>query len=221
MSDRELIYVGDPMCSWCWGMSPVLAAAPERFEMPLRVVVGGLRTGTARIPLGDRSKQTIAHHWHRVEEVTGQPFDHSFFDRDDFVYDTELSCRAVVAARDLDPAAAFPYFERLQRAFYAENIDITSAEALADLAVEEGLEAAAFVSRLESPAIHDQTQADFSEARQLGVTGYPSLLLTDHMQVYPLSFGYAPMEQIEALLGGWIGQLDAADAEACDIDGLC
>ena len=41
-SDLEFIYVGDPMCSWCWGFAPVLERMTEVYEIPIRVVVGGI-----------------------------------------------------------------------------------------------------------------------------------------------------------------------------------
>ena len=47
MSAR-LIYVMDPMCSWCWGFAPVAAALIAQAHeagVPTHLVVGGLRTG--------------------------------------------------------------------------------------------------------------------------------------------------------------------------------
>ncbi len=31
MPHPHLVYVADPMCSWCWGFSPVIDAIRERF----------------------------------------------------------------------------------------------------------------------------------------------------------------------------------------------
>ena len=47
MADKRLVYFADPMCSWCYGFSPVIGAIAERFEgrMPLDLVMGGLRAG--------------------------------------------------------------------------------------------------------------------------------------------------------------------------------
>ena len=42
-----------------------------------------------------------------------------------WVYDTELPCSAVVTVRNLNEKATLPFFARLQRAFYAERVDIT------------------------------------------------------------------------------------------------
>ena len=48
LAGATLHYVGDPMCSWCWGMSPVMAETARwcRAEgLGFRIVMGGLRAG--------------------------------------------------------------------------------------------------------------------------------------------------------------------------------
>jgi putative protein-disulfide isomerase len=32
MSEHRFVYFADPVCSWCYGFSPVIAALAERFE---------------------------------------------------------------------------------------------------------------------------------------------------------------------------------------------
>ena len=32
MSGHQFVYFADPMCSWCYGFAPVIAALAERFE---------------------------------------------------------------------------------------------------------------------------------------------------------------------------------------------
>ena len=51
MAEKRLVYLADPMCSWCYGFSPVIAAIAERFEdrMPLQLVMGGLRASAQLI----------------------------------------------------------------------------------------------------------------------------------------------------------------------------
>ena len=63
MSERNLIYVADPMCSWRWGFSPVIDAIRRRFgdALPIRLIMGGLRPGTTK-PLDDAGKRTIREH---------------------------------------------------------------------------------------------------------------------------------------------------------------
>src|SRR3712207_8936900 len=51
-------------------------------------------------------------HWEHVAELTGQPFEFAFFDRQGFVYDTEPACRAVATVREQRPELALPYLHR-------------------------------------------------------------------------------------------------------------
>ena len=96
----KLIYVADPMCSWCWGFSPVIAELARRYntEAGMHVIAGGLRPGATQA-MDAAHKTTVREHWQHVEERTGQPFDYTFFERDGFVYDTEPACRALVTVR--------------------------------------------------------------------------------------------------------------------------
>ena len=49
-SERHLLYFADPMCSWCYGFSPVISALADEFQdrLSLRVVMGGLRAGNTQ-----------------------------------------------------------------------------------------------------------------------------------------------------------------------------
>ncbi len=63
MSAR-LIYVMDPMCSWCWGFAPVAAALIAQAReagVVTRVVPGGLRTGGSA--LDSSTRKYILEHW--------------------------------------------------------------------------------------------------------------------------------------------------------------
>src|SRR3546814_11607747 len=76
MSTPHLIYFADPMCSWCYGFSPVLDEIRHAFgrALPVRVVMGGLRPGT-ETPMTEAAKLELAGHWTHVHEATGLPFD--------------------------------------------------------------------------------------------------------------------------------------------------
>ena len=100
MADKHFVYFADPMCSWCYGFSPVITTLAERFSgrLPVRLVMGGLRAGNTR-PMRPQDKDYIRGAWTRVGEASGQPFDFAFFEREGFIYDTEPACRAVVTMR--------------------------------------------------------------------------------------------------------------------------
>jgi putative protein-disulfide isomerase len=221
--DLEFVYVGDPMCSWCWGFAPVLEQLEADYDIAMRTVVGGLRPGASAQPLDDGAKRTIAHHWHQVEERSGQPFDHRFFDRDDWVYDTELPAIAVVAVRELNEKATLPFFTRLQRAFYAENIDITDAAVYQDLLGGFDVDGGRFAELVTSPDMKQRAYDDFAIARGFGITGFPTLLLREGDAHHVVTYGYAPADQLEPALNAWLQDRFGAEAAGmiCSLDEPC
>ena len=174
--EKQLIYVADPMCSWCYGFAPVIETITDEFRhrLPVSLLMGGLRAGNTK-PMTAADRATIRAHWERVRDSTGQPFDFSFFDRDSFVYDTEPACRAVVTMRLLNSDIALTYMHRIQHAFYAENRDTTNAETLAEIAAETGVDRTEFLTEMRSREARNTTFKDFATAQQSGITGFPTL----------------------------------------------
>lgn len=211
MAAALFVYVADPMCSWCYGFAPELQALCERFpQVPLHVVMGGLRAFETRRWDAQR-KQLLRHHWDEVARRSGQPFSYALFERDDFVYDTEPACRAVVAVRENEPRLALPMLHAVQHAFYANGLDVTRGEVLAD--VYAGLcarepptdfDPTAFFSVWESQAIKQATVRDFETAHEWGIRGFPTLIAVRGDDAHLLAPGYVkadPMiERAESLL---------------------
>ncbi len=209
--NQQLIYFADPMCSWCWGFSPAMESVAARFgdQLPIRLILGGLRPGTTD-PMDAAMKATIREHWEHVRDASGQPFDFAFFDREGFVYDTEPACRAVVAARKIDPAKAMPLLRRTHRAFYAENADVTDRAVLCELAVEVGLDRPAFEAMYDAEDTLEETRKDFAIAYHSGVTGFPTLIVgSDEGGYAAVSRGFQPGERIEALIEHWLANRDS------------
>ncbi len=204
---RELVYFADPMCSWCYGFSPVIAAIEQHFRgrLPLRLVMGGLRAGQTR-PMREQDKDYIRGAWARVNAASGQPFDFTFFEREGFVYDTEPACRAVVTMRLRDPSRALAFMARIQTAFYAENRDVTSADVLADLANDEGQDRDAFAATLLSPDARNETFRDFLTAQEFGIQGFPALIVGGGQQYALVTSGYRPLDGIPEALDNWLAQ---------------
>lgn len=179
MEGRHLIYFADPMCSWCWGFAPTLAAVRARFgeALPVRLVLGGLRPGTDQ-PLTDKARAELAHHWDEVAKASGQGFDTALIDRPEgFVYDTDPAARACVVVRRMaGMEAALDYLEAAQRAFYAQARDVTDPAVLADLAAPFGLAPEVFAVAHGSEPLKHETWADYGISQRAGVTGFPTLV---------------------------------------------
>lgn len=172
---RKLIYVGDPMCSWCWGFAPEIEALAETY--PVEVVVGGLRPGPSAQPLGDRMADTLRHHWVEIAERTGQPFDTSFLDRrDGWVYDTEPAAMAVTQMREMSEPDTLGYFTTIQHAFYAEGRDVADFTILTELATGFGVDTESFAGQIVTEEAKKRAWNDFSRARNWGISGFPTLV---------------------------------------------
>lgn len=96
MAKARLLYVMDPMCSWCWGFAPVAEALSRQAVadgVAFHLVAGGLRAGHGAA-LDPNTRGYILGHWQTVQQTTGQPFRFDDALPEGFVYDTEPACRA-------------------------------------------------------------------------------------------------------------------------------
>lgn len=204
--NKELIYVGDPMCSWCYGFAPTKRKLEEQCQgrAALTLVVGGLHTDWTE-PQDAARKQFLDEHWREIGERSGQPFKFDILERDDFVYNTEAACRAAVTAREMaGNATALNFFTHLQSAFYAENQDVTQEAVLIDLAAGFGLDKAEFSKLLPSDDMKQKTQQDFEFAHRLGVSGFPTVVVNDQNGYAYLTVGYQPYENLEPIIEAWL-----------------
>ncbi len=201
MNPPLLWYFADPMCSWCWGFSPVIETLRDEYRerMKIALVLGGLRPGETA-PMTAAGREDILHHWHQVHERTGQPFRFEDALPEGFVYDTEPASRAVAAIGGIESALIFPLFKAIQSGFYAEGRDVTQADVLAELAAGLGVAAARFLSAFDSDEARARTQAHFRQARQAGVRGFPTLIVQRDAQLHPVSNGCQPLETVRAAI---------------------
>jgi putative protein-disulfide isomerase len=196
--DVGIIYVGDPMCSWCWGISPALhqlRASALEHNIPYNIVVGGLRPGGGD-EWNENFRDFLKHHWEEVHARSGQPFGYDLFQRDTFNYDTEPSCRAVVAARKMKPEVEARFFEMVQHYFYVKNEDPKELSFYQPICEELGLDFQQFSELFESEAIKKATMAEFQLNRQWGIRGYPTVLIRKGEQLYAIARGFSTYEQM-------------------------
>ena len=212
----RLIYVADPMCSWCYGFGPQLADLRKRLgellgaPVPVTLITGGLRPGQ-REPMAADKRNEILHHWHAVAERSGMPFDQSpevAMRRDGFVYDTEPACRVAVLAREHWGEDD----ERVLTLFH-EGRNTTQADVLREVAIANGIDAAHFDAVFDTDALREETREDFRLSRRWGINGFPSLLVEQNGTLYQIGRGYAPSVALYARAVEVMQQHPAADAE--------
>jgi putative protein-disulfide isomerase len=200
----NLIYVADPMCSWCYGfgrtISELLAEPGDLQPLHLALVMGGLRPYTTELLKPERA-QEIFSHWHHVAQASGLPFaasPHTALDEPGFIYDTEPASRAAITVRTLWPQHTWRYFKAVQTAFYAEGRNVTQAAVLADVAESVGLPRADFAKTFASTALREATAKDFAQSQAWGITGFPAVIAQKGDDLHLVCRGYAPVETLRA-----------------------
>ena len=218
----EFVYVADPMCSWCWGFAPAVEQLRDGFNIPIRIVVGGLRPGESAEKLDDRMRSYLEQTWDHVASRSGQPFDATFLARDDgWVYDTELPAMAVVTMRQLRPDAELAFFTRLQRAFYAEGIDITDPGTYPQLVAEFISDTQEFLHAFTGDEARWAAWNDFSTARSWGIAGFPALLLRDGDDMSLVTRGFQPANTLVPAVANFFVNTCPSDGVVCTVDGYC
>ncbi|KXW56535.1 DsbA family protein [Ferrovum sp. PN-J185] len=206
MNKPHLIYFADPMCSWCWGFSPVIDAIQAKFgeQLPIKLIVGGLRPGNQQA-MDEAEKADIRSHWEHVHEASNQPFDFGFFNRNHFVYDTEPAARAIVVIRRHSMQLAIQALKEIQHAFYAGNKDVTDTNELAAIAEKLGLNKESFKTELLSEETKDETWTDFALTHNSGIRGFPTLIagVNDEEQFTLITHGFQLSSKIIPVLDNW------------------
>ena len=198
----RVIYVGDPMCSWCYGIAPVIKGLQDYCDstgIGFDIVVGGLRTGGID-QWTPSFRDFLRTTWIKIEETTGQPFNLALLDQEYFNYDTTPSCKAVVAAKGLLPVdngkSLAAFFEAIQHQFYFEGKDPNRSEFYRDICVQFQINYREFKVLFESEEIEQQTMAAFQWRSDIGVNGFPSFLWIDSKGMTLLDSGYTSLARL-------------------------
>ena len=197
-------YIGDPMCSWCWGISPTVSAvetfcAAQGFEFS--IIMGGLRAGGGD-PWNDAFKDFLRNDWRHIGQTTGQPFGFTLLEVKHFNYDTEPACRAVATVKLLQARHQFAvtkvlkFFTAIQYKFYVEGQDSTTLDFYASICADLELDFTEFACLFNSPEAQQAVQQEFIRCRQLGVRSFPTLLLEHEGKITPLAKGFVSTEQL-------------------------
>lgn len=211
---QELLYLADPMCSWCWGFTPVLDRIRRELAdgVTLRYVLGGLAEDSDD-PMPAATQRMVQSAWGAVEKATRVRFNREFWTRCEPRRSTYPACRAVLAAEAEEPGSGPKMFRAIQEAYYLEARNPSDVDVLVAVATEKGFREEAFALRLASPEIEAQLQEHLREREHLGITanaaGFPTLILRTNEGDQALTRGYSPWDALEPVLAraGVIGRV--------------
>ncbi|MDF1799593.1 MAG: DsbA family protein [Planctomycetota bacterium] len=196
----RLLYVVDPMCSWCYGFSPTLTRVLADLDPAVQVelLAGGLAPDSDE-PMDATTRSYVQRAWRAVTERTGVEFNHDVWTECAPRRSTYPACRAMIVARAAGKGEAM--LAAIQRAYYREARNPSDTATLAALAGELGLDPVAFEAALASPATEQQLQADLTRARSIGASSFPSLALDREGRTELIASGCLGEPELRAILG--------------------
>lgn len=195
-----IIYIGDPLCSWCYGVADEIQKVKDNNaqDFGFKLVIGGLRPYNTETmaDLGDFLK----HHWDDVSKRSGKEFNHDILQDKSFVYDTEPPARAVWVMRQLKPGSEFPFFKDIQKLFYSENKNTNKVESYEGLVEKYGVDYTTFKELYNSTEARLGIKQDFEYSSQLGVKGFPSVVLKKGDEYFLIANGFATADGMQKII---------------------
>ncbi|WP_348709047.1 DsbA family protein [uncultured Pseudoalteromonas sp.] len=189
----RLIYVYDPMCSWCWGYREtwlkLQAALGDKLAIDYKV--GGLAPDSDE-PMPIDMQQFLQQTWLRIEQQLGTPFNHEFWHTAKPRRSTYPACRAVIVARQHEKEQEMLY--AIQKAYYLNAQNPSDISTLVLLAEQIGLEKSTFIKEIESENIHSLLMAEINQARSLPIQGFPSLVIENKGNYHAIPVNYLDWE---------------------------
>ena len=181
MNATTLHYIYDPLCGWCYAVSPLVRAARE--VLPVVGHGGGMLTGARRQPISPEWRDYVTPKDHHISQLTGQVFGRAYKEgllRDySAILDSEPPITGVLAAEDL-AGRGLDFLEAVQKAHYSEGRRVADLAVLKDIAGELGLKHTAFKAAYERFS-GERTRSHFVQSRRLlaavGGDGFPTFVL--------------------------------------------
>lgn len=192
-----LIFMTDPICSWCWGTLPEIQKLQERFagRLDFQLKCAGLQVGS-RKPLTEQKSNELIALWQQVAETTGQSFAFKLPADATFIYHSELACRTLQIARTHLQTEPWQVFTAIQHAFYRQCLNISDPEILFGFLEPYGMSYEAFAQALISDAVVRSTRREFDWCSAQGISALPTLFLDLGDGPKLLCGGYATAEYL-------------------------
>lgn len=192
---KEIIYIFDPFCSWCYAMSDVVERIENEYNEDFIFVAktGGMILGESVGSINDNFS-FLKDSYKKVEDYTGTKFGPTFkndiLEKGDYVISSIEPSTAITVFKSFDEKNVIKYIHKIQESFYYDGKDIKDKAILSELASQFGIDRTEFENRFEDKKYTDLTNSEFEEVTKWGISGYPAILLRDGDSLYRVATGY-------------------------------
>jgi putative protein-disulfide isomerase len=194
----SLIYVHDPMCSWCWGFEPIKHELFNIVSKTLHIqcLIGGLAPDSDQ-PMAKEMQLNLQNIWRQIEQtIPGTQFNYSFWRDCSPRRSTYPANRAVIAARVQDIKFDQLITNKIQQAYYLQARNPSDNSTLIEIAGEIGLDTKRFSTDLVSEETQKKLIDEINLVRSLGVNSFPSILISHEGKHHPIAINYTNIDEM-------------------------
>ncbi len=178
MTTPTLHYVYDPLCGWCYAVTPMIeAVAQTGIEIVLH---GGGLWEPATSPMPEK-RAYIRQNDTRIAALTGMAFGPAYLDGlltdATTVFWSSPTIAAVLAAGTMETGADLRMMHAIQYAHYVDGRRVVETPVLTEVAESVGLAKDAFLHALQSAPADEHIARTRRWMQQLGLAGFPSFVL--------------------------------------------
>ncbi|MGE7911283.1 DsbA family protein [Lysinibacillus xylanilyticus] len=177
----DVYYVTDPICSHCWALEPVLRRFVEQYGhyVNFHTIMGGLLekwAGFADVSNGISSPSDVAGHWREVGEHSRMPIDGTLW-LENPIQSSYPPSRVFKVIQKHNGDLANVFLRRAREAVFVFNQNIAENSVLIGIVNNLGLDGEKIVKEAELPIGQQLLTEDFELASQLGVRGFPTIIM--------------------------------------------
>lgn len=204
MEKAKLLYFYDPLCGWCFGFSPVIKKLEHEFQeqIDFEAISGGMVLGERVKPLSEM-KDYLKEAMPRLEEMTGVKFGDPYLEileEGSLMLNSELPCIAMTVYKSMSNKSSIEFASALQSTLYEKGINLNEIENYQGLVENFDLPWEVFKTKMQDVAYKEKTYQEFQIGQQMGIGGFPSVVLSVANQGYLIARGYRPESEMKAVI---------------------
>jgi len=189
MKRKTLYYIYDPMCSWCYAFNNTFEELKNNLDsdMDIVYVAGGLAPFSNE-DMAISMQEKLQGIWNQITLFNGTKFNHDFWKNNKPRRSTYLSCLAVISAKLQNKELQM--IAQIQKAYYIDAKNPSNEDTLINCAKEINLDIEKFEKDISSKNTLELFQNDLDKKRSLNVNSFPSLVLQNDKNIYPIAIDY-------------------------------
>jgi len=178
MTAPTLHYVYDPLCGWCYAVTPMIEAVAQA---GIGIVLHGGGLWEPAAGLAPEKRAYVRQNDARITALTGMTFGPAYLDSlltdATAVFWSFPTIAAVLAAGAMETGADLRIMHAIQYAHYVDGRRVVETPVLTDVAGSVGLAKDTFLHALQSAPVDEHIARTRRWMQQLGLAGFPSFVL--------------------------------------------